>query len=82
MRRIKYVPITSSPLNLGHQEAGGLLMQKIQARYECYPDSKVIAQYLVTQLEQAGQIDCGAALREWASLPWSLFAQSWVAPSR
>ncbi len=59
-------------------EAGGLLMQKIQARYECYPDSKVIAQYLAIQLEQAAQIDCGAALREWASLPWSLFAQSWV----
>jgi hypothetical protein len=38
----------------------------------------VIAEYLAIQLEQAGEIESGATLREWALLPWSLFAQSWV----
>src|SRR5215472_16524509 len=58
--------------------AGGLVTQRIQARYECYPDSSVIAEYLAIQLEQAGEIESGATLREWALSPWSLFAQSWV----
>jgi SAM-dependent methyltransferase len=58
--------------------AGGLVTQRMQARYECYPASGVIAEYLAIQLEQAGEIESGATLREWALLPWSLFAQSWV----
>jgi ubiquinone/menaquinone biosynthesis C-methylase UbiE len=58
--------------------AGGLTTQKIQARYECYPDSNHIANYLAIQLEQAGDTQSSVTLREWAALPWSLFAQSWV----
>jgi SAM-dependent methyltransferase len=58
--------------------AGGLITQKIQARYECYPDSGLIANYLAIQLEQAGDTQSSVTLREWAALPWSLFAQSWV----
>jgi SAM-dependent methyltransferase len=58
--------------------AGGLAAQKVQARYECYSDSRIIAEYLAIQLEQAEHNECGARLREWALLPWSLFAQSWV----
>src|SRR5258708_24657514 len=58
--------------------AGGLITQKIQARYECYPDSGLIANYLAIQLEQAGDTQSSVTLREWAALSWSLFAQSWV----
>jgi SAM-dependent methyltransferase len=57
---------------------GGLIVQKIQARYECYPDSRVIAEYLALQLEQSGDHESGATLRDWAQLPASLFAQAWV----
>jgi hypothetical protein len=59
-------------------EAGGFSIRKLDARYECYPDSKTIAEYLAIQLEQAGENDAGTTLREWALQPWSLFAQSWV----
>jgi hypothetical protein len=58
--------------------AGGLVTHKIQARYECYPDSGLIANYLAIQLEQAGDTQSSVTLREWAALPWSLFAQAWV----
>jgi SAM-dependent methyltransferase len=58
--------------------AGGLVPEKIQARYECYPDSRVIAEYLALQLEQTGDIESGSVLRVWAGLPRTLFAQSWV----
>jgi hypothetical protein len=50
----------------------------MQARYECYPESKLIADYLAIQLAQAGESESAAALREWAMSPWSLFAQAWV----
>jgi SAM-dependent methyltransferase len=59
-------------------EAGGLVTQRMQARYECYPESKLIADYLAIQLARAGEIESAVALREWAVLPWSLFAQAWV----
>ena len=49
-----------------------------QARYECYPESRVIAEYLALQLEQGGDGASALALRRWAALPWSLFAQAWV----
>jgi SAM-dependent methyltransferase len=58
--------------------AGGLVTQKIQARYECYPDSRVIAEYLALQLEQAGDGESANVLRNWAALTCSLFAQAWV----
>jgi len=58
--------------------AGGMVTEKVQARYECYPDSRVIAEYLSLQLEQAGDGESAMALRKWAALPWSLFAQAWV----
>jgi SAM-dependent methyltransferase len=57
---------------------GGLAPEKIQARYECYPDSRVIAEYLAIQLEQTGDPKSGSVLRLWAGLPRTLFAQSWV----
>jgi SAM-dependent methyltransferase len=57
---------------------GGLMIQKIEARYECYPDSRIIAEYLALQLEQAGDGESAMALREWATWPTSLFAQAWV----
>jgi hypothetical protein len=57
---------------------GNFSVEKLEARYECYPDSKLIAEYLAIQLEQTGIIEAAAALREWALLPWSLFAQAWV----
>jgi ubiquinone/menaquinone biosynthesis C-methylase UbiE len=53
-------------------------VEKLGARYECYSDSKLIAEYLAIQLEQTGILEPAAALREWAALPWSLFAQAWV----
>jgi ubiquinone/menaquinone biosynthesis C-methylase UbiE len=59
-------------------EAGGFSIRQLDARYECYPDSKTIAEYLAIQLEQAGVNHAGTTLREWALQPWSLFAQSWV----
>jgi ubiquinone/menaquinone biosynthesis C-methylase UbiE len=59
-------------------EAGGFSILKLNARYECYPDTKTIAEYLAIQLEHAGENDAGATLREWAMLPWSLFSESWV----
>jgi hypothetical protein len=37
-----------------------------------------IAEYLALQLEAAGESPAGAALRNWALLPWTLFAQAWV----
>ena len=58
--------------------AGGMVTQKVQARYECYSDSRVIAEYLALQLEQIGDGASAVALRRWAALPWSLFAQAWV----
>jgi SAM-dependent methyltransferase len=59
-------------------EAGGLAIERMQARYECYPDPRLIAEYLALQLEQAGETESGSVLREWAARPWSLFAQAWV----
>jgi SAM-dependent methyltransferase len=59
-------------------EAGGMVIERIQARYECYPDSRLIAEYLALQLEQAGEMESGSVLRDWAARPWSLFAQAWV----
>jgi hypothetical protein len=38
--------------------------QKLPARYECYPDSRVIAEYLALQLERADDIESGSALRK------------------
>ena len=58
--------------------AGGMATQKVQARYECYPESRVIAEYLALQLEQADDGASAVALRRWAALPRSLFAQAWV----
>jgi len=58
--------------------AGGLVAQKIHARYECYPDSRIIAEYLALQLELAGDGESASVLRKWAALRWSLFAQAWV----
>jgi SAM-dependent methyltransferase len=57
---------------------GGLLTRKIEARYECYPDSRVIAEYLALQLESTGDIDAGSVLRNWAALGCTMFAQAWV----
>jgi SAM-dependent methyltransferase len=59
-------------------EQGGLSPKEVRARYECYPDSRQIAEYLAIQLERAGHANAGVALRDWASLPWTLFAQTWV----
>jgi SAM-dependent methyltransferase len=58
--------------------AGGLVTQKIHARYECYPDSRVIAEYLALQLERVGDIESGSVLRNWAALGCTMFAQAWV----
>jgi len=58
--------------------AGGLVTQKIHARYECYPDSCLIAEYLALQLEGAGDIESGRVLRNWATLACTMFAQAWV----
>jgi len=58
--------------------SGGMAVQRMQARYECYPDTSVIAEYLAIQLERAGEAEAAAALRQWALAPWSLFGQSWV----
>jgi len=58
--------------------AGGLVTQKIHARYECYSDSRVIAEYLALQLERAGDIEPGSVLRNWAALGCTMFAQAWV----
>jgi len=58
--------------------AGGLMTQKIHARYECYPDSRVIAEYLALQLEQAGDRESASVLRDWASSGCTMFAQAWV----
>ncbi|HEX3443577.1 MAG TPA: methyltransferase domain-containing protein [Chthoniobacterales bacterium] len=58
--------------------AGGLATQKIHGRYECYPDSRLIAEYLALQLERAGDIESGRVLRKWATLACTMFAQAWV----
>jgi ubiquinone/menaquinone biosynthesis C-methylase UbiE len=58
--------------------SGGMEVQRMHARYECYPDTSVIAEYLAIQLERAGEAEAGAPLRQWALAPWSLFGQSWV----
>jgi SAM-dependent methyltransferase len=58
--------------------AGGLAPQKIHGRYECYPDSRLIAEYLALQLERAGDIESGRVLRNWATLACTMFAQAWV----
>ena len=57
---------------------GGLVTQKIHARYECYPDSRVIAEYLALQLERAGDGESASVLRNWAALACSMFAQAWI----
>jgi SAM-dependent methyltransferase len=58
--------------------AGGLATQKIHARYECYPDSRLIAEYLALQLEQAGDTESASVLRNWAASGCTMFAQAWV----
>jgi SAM-dependent methyltransferase len=58
--------------------AGGLVTQRIQARYECYPDSRVIGEYLALQLERAGDGESATVLRNWADLAYSMFAQASV----
>ena len=57
---------------------GGLETQKILARYECYPDSRLIAEYLAFQLEQVGDSESASVLRDWAALGCTMFAQAWV----
>jgi SAM-dependent methyltransferase len=58
--------------------AGGLVIQKIHARYECYPDSRVIAEYLALQLDRDGDGESASVLRNWAALACTMFAQAWV----
>lgn len=47
------------------------------ASYEIYPSTRLIADFIATQLEQNDQQAGAFILREWAAQPGALFAQSW-----
>ncbi len=50
----------------------------VDARYERYPDSTHIADYLADQLDGRGHAEHATALREWGRGPRVMFAQAWV----
>jgi len=72
--------------------AVGLLEVSVDARYEVYEDSRLIADYLAERLEASPQLDVGrdwrlepeeaarhsGALSAWARRPASAFCQAWV----
>jgi SAM-dependent methyltransferase len=55
----------------------GFTNVKMGAEYECYPDKKIIAEYLALRLESTNSA-AAAALHEWSRKPDGLFAQAWV----
>jgi SAM-dependent methyltransferase len=58
--------------------AAGFDAVEMSARYEVYPSTPVIAEYLALQLDRAGAGEHAAALREWSHAPAAMFAQAWV----
>jgi ubiquinone/menaquinone biosynthesis C-methylase UbiE len=58
-------------------EAAGFDDVVRSASYQIYEDTKLIATYLASQLEAAGQVEPGKVLRTWAALPGAMFAQAW-----
>ena len=61
-----------------HLAAAGFDGVRTDARYERYPRAESIAEYLATQLIEAGEQQHAATLRSWADVPGAMFAQSWV----
>lgn len=56
----------------------GFTEVRADARYERYPSPAGIADYLATQLAEAGEDTHAEALRTWAREPHAMFAQAWV----
>jgi ubiquinone/menaquinone biosynthesis C-methylase UbiE len=66
---------------------GGFSSVKTTARYECYDDLHLIAEYLAQRIEAVPVTDAftvdhqsqlSRALRQWATTPGGMFAQAWV----
>ena len=65
--------------NLGmHLAAAGFVAIQLDARYECYAERELIAEYLALQLEQAGDASSAEVLRDWSKTTPGMFAQAWV----
>jgi ubiquinone/menaquinone biosynthesis C-methylase UbiE len=56
----------------------GFTEVRVDARYERYPDTTVIAGYLAAQLAEAGEHEAARTFVEWAPEPSAMFAQAWV----
>lgn len=59
-------------------EGGGLQILQTSARYETYASTTRIAEYLATQLDEAGESAHAMVLRDWGTRAGSVFAQAWV----
>jgi len=62
-----------------HLAAAGFDNCRMSARYEVYPDRKIIGEYLAVQLERAGDNTSAGTFRTWSYQTGGLFAQCWVA---
>jgi SAM-dependent methyltransferase len=58
--------------------SAGFTCVKVSARYECYPSSEVIAEYLALQLSRQDDSKSAEALRKWSRATGSMFAQTWI----
>jgi SAM-dependent methyltransferase len=62
----------------GHLTDAGFHSVDTKVRYEQYPDTEVIADYLATQLAANGRTHAAEAMAQWADDPSAVFAQTWV----
>jgi ubiquinone/menaquinone biosynthesis C-methylase UbiE len=56
----------------------GFVEVKAQARYENYESLDTISEVIASELDSSGETALAAAMREWAALPYGMFAQAWV----
>jgi hypothetical protein len=55
----------------------GLTQVRQTATYEIYPESKLIAEHLASQLDAAGEASHAQTWLDWGQNPDAIFAQAW-----
>jgi SAM-dependent methyltransferase len=58
--------------------AEGLVLGGEETRWECYPQTEKIGEYLAQQLEREGEKDEAETWRRWSQSPTASFAQAWT----
>ncbi len=56
----------------------GFVEVQARARYENYETLETISEVIASELDSSGETALAAAMREWATLPYGMFAQAWV----